>query len=62
MTAPTSNSEIPRCSHTIGLSAEEWRGFYYQTDTLIVSIGRMCVGNRSVDGVDRGRPRHRVRH
>ena len=45
---------VLRYSHTIGLSAMEGRGFYYPTDTLIASNGRMYVGNRSVDGVDRG--------
>ena len=47
-------SEILRYSHTVGLSAMEGRGFYYPTDALIASNGRMYVGNRSVDGVDRG--------
>ena len=32
----------------------EGRGFYYPTDMVIASNGRMYVGNRSVDGVDRG--------
>ena len=47
-------TEILRYSRTVGLSAMEGRGFYYPTDALIASNGRMYVGNRSVDGVDRG--------
>jgi len=53
-TPPKTETDILRYSHTIGLSAMEGRGFYYPTDTLIASNGRMYVGNRSVDGVDRG--------
>ncbi len=39
---------------TVGLSAMEGRGFYYPTDSLAASNGRLYVVNRSVDGVERG--------
>ena len=41
-------------SLTVGLSAMEGRGFYYPTDTVVTSTGRLYVVNRSVDGADRG--------
>ena len=47
-------TEVLEYALTVGLSAMEGRGFYYPTDTVIASNGRMYVGNRSVDGVDRG--------
>ncbi len=39
---------------TIGMSVMEGRGFYYPSDSIVASNGRIYVANRSVDGVDRG--------
>ena len=39
---------------TVGMSAMEGRGFYYPSDCVVGSNGRLYVANRSVDGVVRG--------
>ncbi len=39
---------------TVGMSVMEGRGFYYPSDSVVASNGRLYVANRSVDGVDRG--------
>ncbi len=47
-------TELLRYDCTIGLSVMEGRGFYYPTDTVPASNGRLYVVNRSLEGVDRG--------
>ena len=47
-------SEALEYDLTVGMSVMEGRGFYYPSDSVVASNGRLYVANRSVDGVDRG--------
>ncbi len=47
-------SEALEYDLTVGMSVMEGRGFYYPTDSVASSNGRLYVVNRSVDGADRG--------
>ncbi len=53
-TQKTQKADILTYAYTIGLSAMEGRGFYYPTDCVPASNGRLYVVNRSLEGVNRG--------